>query len=1012
MKQIGNFRIVYRTRLTALVLVLALLMGAGLVLPTGAAEAVGGAVPIAPAAQIRITEDAGILTLQLQLRGTNLCRTQCAALSFDRSKLSLLTADRSGTAEEVLGRIVTGGSLAVWDAAAAVTPAAGFGAGLKRTPTGTQTAQETLEYGVSEDGRGLLLLYPTAESAVTLNEFTTVLTLYFSVKAGAVLTESSVRLFTYEEQRAAGQSAKLVLCTADNYYTYGSLNGGDTLADAVFVGHPVIIGARGDDTVSASGPWVNPFTDITEDAPYYDAVAYVASAGLFVGDERGRFLPAGSMNRATFATVLCRLAGDEDAVLATAVSGTAVQAFPDVMTDAWYAPYVAWAAENGIFYGDGDGNFNPDGAVTYEQMYALMQRFTQNYGYNVRDGAAVSLSSISDADKISDWAVDAVRFAFANGFLIADTRRAVRPREEAPRWALAEVLYALSETERTGVGSATLTDAMAAASIPDCPPADESMVRGAYRKLCDGLLALTEKINISAFHLNFEQFETVYHEAAKQPEFFYVDNLFHYTYSQMTGEILTVTPTYTMRGAALAAAQKEYQAALDNILSGVDKSWTSLEKVLYLHDTLAVRFVYDETVGKFDAHSLLTTGRGVCQGYTLVMQALLTALGIENSRVTSESMNHTWNLVRLGGAWYHLDVTWDDPQVDQHGQVQHTYFLKSDAYMNAHEHYDWYCFDGYTCTETKYDNAFFTSVRTPFVPGAAETGDAGLWYYIENSDGGIYSWDTKTGKRTLLHETGIRWKTAAGVYQSLYTGLIRIGDILLYNGPTAIYAYHLSSGVSEIIYETTASGCICGLTLEPAADAASVPYLVYLLRDNPGSKDGTVSRVSASNLFTYSLSGTLRGYLADSTAKISLLRNGTVYKTAVVQRAGAFWESEAVFTLEGIRTGRYDLVIEKRGCFPYTVKNIDIRGTTDLTALLGTLTLLCGDLDGSGRIDGTDLGLLLSQNTFHRTPDKAVTAAADLNGDGMIDIVDAMILTDSDRYECDKSVCTVTVPAA
>ncbi|MBQ7983459.1 MAG: S-layer homology domain-containing protein, partial [Clostridia bacterium] len=858
MKQIGNFRIVYRTRLTALFLVLTLLLGAGFVLPAGAAEAADGAVHTAPAAQIRITEDAGILTLQLQLRGTDLCRTQCAALSFDRSTLSLLTADRSKTAEEALGGTFTGGSLAVWDAAAAAAAAAGFGAGLKRTPTGAQTALETLEYGVSDAGRGLLLLYPTAENAVTLNEFTTVLTLYFSVKAGAALTASSVRLFTYEEQRAAGQSAKLVMCTADEYYTYGSLNGGDTLADAAFVGHPVITGVRGDDTASASGPWVNPFTDISEDAPYYDAVAYVASAGLFVGDDQGRFQPGSSMNRATFATVLCRLAGDEEAVLAAAADGAAIQAFPDVKTDAWYAPYVAWAAENGIFYGDGDGNFCPDNAVTHEQMYALMQRFTQNYGYNVRDGANVSLSSISDADKISDWAVEAVKFAFANGFLIADTNRAVRPREEAPRWALAEVLYALSEIERTGAGSATLTDAMTTASIPDCPPADESLVRGAFQKLYDGLLTLTEKINISAFHLNFEQFETVYHEAAEQPEFFSVDNLFHFTYSQMTGEILTVTPTYTMRGAALVTAQKEYQAALDDILSGVDESWTSLEKVLYLHDTLAVRFVYDESAGKFDTHSLLTTGRGVCQGYTLVMQALLTALGIENSRVTSEAMNHTWNLVRLGGAWYHLDVIWDDPQVDQHGQAQHTFFLKSDAYMTANtdkyeRHYDWYCFDGYTCTETKYDNAFFTSVRTPFVPGAAETGDAGLWYYIDNADGGIYSWDTKTGKRTLLHETGIRWKTAEGVYKSLYTGLIRIGDILLYNGPAAIFAYHLSSGVSEIIYENTAPGYICGLTLEPAADAAAVPYLVYLLRDNPGSRTGTVSRVSASNLFTYSL---------------------------------------------------------------------------------------------------------------------------------------------------------------
>lgn len=989
-----------KTRVLSLLLCMLMLLSAFCTIPVSAADTVSVVDTTSGAkagtgvgnggVRFMLTDNGNsTVTLSYQVKGENLARVQCAALAFDRKVLSLVNTAGTTTLEVPVGSF-TADTLIALDTPQYITAAAGW-----------NTDTISAEYGIAKSGIGILILYAEPDTAVTYTDYTTVLSLTFA-KLGT-LTSSSVRLVTYEEQRTFAQSTKLLLCTGNAYATFGSLSGGDTLSDAVFAGNTAVTGDRGDDSIVSDEPWVNRFSDVSEDAPYYDAVAYVCKNNLFVGSSETTFEPDKPMTRATFATVLCRLAGQENAVLSGGTPTTEV--FSDVGIGAWYTPYVMWAYENGIFIGRGDGTFGPDEEITHEQMYLVIERFTYDWGYHTKDGTNVSVSSIADADQISDWAVDAVKFAFANGILIADTNRCIRPKADAARWELAVLLESLSGFERTGTGEATLTEAMASGDVRDtCPPASDSMVRGAYQKIYEGLLSLTERISISAFRLNLEQFVAVYQEAAKQAEFFYVGNTFYYSYSEQTGEILSVTPTYTMRGAELVAAQNVYHEKLNAILEGVDSTWSDFEKVLYLHDYLALNFIYDETTGQYDTYTFLTTGRGVCQSYTMTLQALLMSLGIANSRVMSASMNHTWNLVKIGSSWYHVDVTWDDPQPDQWGQVQHTYFLKSDTYMNANAHSDWTCFDGYTCTDTRYDSTAFTKVHTPIVP----IGD-GVWCYIENESGILWKWNIRKGTRTKFYETGLKWVTGEGIWQSLYTGLARYEDMLLYNTQDAVMAYHISSGVAETIHTKTGDGVICGMMLETTDTGV---YAVYQLRSTPAEKTGTTYRVQLDRLFTYSLAGAVRGYFTDSQVKITLLRNGTTCNTLTAARAGIYTETEYTFAFDGIRPGRYDLLVEKKGAFSYTVKNIDISADTDLRTLLGyAIPLISGDLSGDGVIDDGDAALLLSPNTFRRAPGKAVTAAADLNGDGMIDIVDYAILTDGDTFGKRKEDCSVNVAA-
>lgn len=105
---------------------------------------------------------------------------------------------------------------------------------------------------------------------------------------------------------------------------------------------------------------------------------------------------------------------------------------------------------------------------------------------------------------------------------------------------------------------------------------------------------------------------------------------------------------------------------------------TDYAAALWMHDWLIQNADYDTSYTEYEPEGVLLRGKGVCQSYSLAYLLLLNQLDIECQYVVSASMNHSWNLVKLGGKWYHVDVTWDDPQG---GMENHAYFCLSDAYM-------------------------------------------------------------------------------------------------------------------------------------------------------------------------------------------------------------------------------------------------------------------------------------------------------------------------------------------
>ena len=110
----------------------------------------------------------------------------------------------------------------------------------------------------------------------------------------------------------------------------------------------------------------SPFNDVSTSAYYYEAVKWAQEKGITGGIGNGLFGPNQPCTRAQIVTFLWRAAGSPEP--------KAMSSFADVSTDAYYAKAVAWAVENGITTGTGDGKFSPDATCTRAQSVTFLFR--------------------------------------------------------------------------------------------------------------------------------------------------------------------------------------------------------------------------------------------------------------------------------------------------------------------------------------------------------------------------------------------------------------------------------------------------------------------------------------------------------------------------------------------------------------------------------------------------------------------------------------------------------------
>ena len=153
-----------------------------------------------------------------------------------------------------------------------------------------------------------------------------------------------------------------------------------------------------------------------------DYIKVATAQGLFYGVGNDNFDPYGSMTRSMFVTVLWRLAG--------CPSG-GVSKFTDAVPNAYYNEALAWAANNGIVAGYGNGLFGVEDNVTREQMCVFLVRFLRYLGLDL-SGVAEGWN-FADSNNISSWAKEAVNVCSNLGIIVGKNGNVFDPAANSTR---------------------------------------------------------------------------------------------------------------------------------------------------------------------------------------------------------------------------------------------------------------------------------------------------------------------------------------------------------------------------------------------------------------------------------------------------------------------------------------------------------------------------------------------------------------------------------------------------
>lgn len=177
--------------------------------------------------------------------------------------------------------------------------------------------------------------------------------------------------------------------------------------------------------------WENPFSDVTENNWFFDAVKYVNQSGIINGVSDNKFAPNENTSRAMIAQILYNIA-DKPTV-------TANTPFIDVKTNSWYSNAINWAYQNNIITGTSDNTFSPDNAITREALAVILYRYS---GSPKIDG---NLDKYIDANEISTWAKDAFTWAVENDLITGVDDNTLNPKGNSTRAQVATIFMRLTQ---------------------------------------------------------------------------------------------------------------------------------------------------------------------------------------------------------------------------------------------------------------------------------------------------------------------------------------------------------------------------------------------------------------------------------------------------------------------------------------------------------------------------------------------------------------------------------------
>lgn len=207
-----------------------------------------------------------------------------------------------------------------------------------------------------------------------------------------------------------------------------------------------------------------------------------------------------------------------------------------------------------------------------------------------------------------------------------------------------------------------------------------------------------EEITVDTFKINIDfgeakvRYETVEKVMAAYnrdyfEQFWFNSELGYATYYYSNGIVANMEIYCSMSSEEVILAKQRFNSATDELLKGITIDMPEFEREKIIHDRLAKKVVYDLNAPyAHNAYGALVNGKAVCEGYAKAFQYLLQRVGIQSFMVTGTGKggNHAWNIVRIDGRYYNVDLTWDDQKSD----TFHAYFNLTDEIIKEDHIFD------------------------------------------------------------------------------------------------------------------------------------------------------------------------------------------------------------------------------------------------------------------------------------------------------------------------------------
>lgn len=297
------------------------------------------------------------------------------------------------------------------------------------------------------------------------------------------------------------------------------------------------------------------------------------------------------------------------------------------------------------------------------------------------------------------------------------------------------------------------------------------------------------------------------------PELYYVDGTYKYSYN---ANDCVVKFYFTYRKDSVN--KPTFEEAVNRALAVTSPSMSDYEKALAIHDYLVLHCEYDYEnylAGKlpssvYTAEGCLVNAKAVCSGYAAAYKVLMDRLGISCVTLSSNKMNHAWNMVTIDGQLFHVDTTWDDPVWDHKGYAGHRYFLKPDNGMvntkGEIDHFGWG--QNYHASSNRFNDATWNNSTT----GYFYMGDKWAYLYGDSGTTLVLSDDVlnpNSGTKISLPECTWNVWGESKYWVGNFYGLAYLNGTLYYSDKNTVNRVDKNTGNHETIANLDTSSAYC-----------------------------------------------------------------------------------------------------------------------------------------------------------------------------------------------------------